>query len=82
MLRDLNEDLLKTNRFEQILIKLYPFQLLKEPTHVKPKSKTLVDVIITNNSDTVMQEKTSLSVADHYAFSCVVNLRKQRMKPF
>ena len=54
MLGDLNEDLLKVKRLEQILIKLNLYQLIKEPTRVTQRSKTLVDVIITNNRDTVI----------------------------
>ena len=62
MLGDLNEDLLKVNRLEQILNKLNLYQLIKEPTIVTPKSKTLVDVIITNNGDTVMRYLSLLSI--------------------
>ena len=40
MLGDLNEDLLKVNRLEQILNKLNLYQLIKEPTRVMPRSKT------------------------------------------
>ena len=47
-----------------------------------PRSKTHIDVITTNNRDTVMHAETSLSVADHHAVSCTINLRKQRMTPF
>ena len=47
-----------------------------------PRSKTLIDVIITNNRDTVIHAETSLSIADHHAVSCTINLRKQRMAPF
>ena len=82
MLGDLNEDLLKVNRLEQILNKLNLYQLIKEPTRITPRSKTLIDAIITNNRDTVMHAETSLSVAVHHAVSCTINLRKQRMTPF
>ena len=54
MLGDLNEDLLKVNRLEQILNKLILYQLIKELTRITPRSKTLIDVIITNNRDTVI----------------------------
>ena len=47
MLGDLNEDLLNVNRLEQILNKLNLYQLIKEPTGITPRSKTLIDVIIT-----------------------------------
>ena len=82
MLGDLNEDLLKVNRLEQILNKLNQYQLTKEPTLITPRSKTLLDVIITNNRDTVIHAETSLSIADHHPVSCTINLRKQRMTPF
>ena len=49
ILGDLNEDLLKVNK--QILNKLNMYQLIKEPTRITPRSKTLIDVIITNNRD-------------------------------
>ena len=79
MLGDLNEDLLKVNRLKQILNKLNLYQLIKEHTRVTSRSKTLVDVIITNNRDTVMHAETSLSIADHLSVSCTINLRKQRI---
>ena len=41
MLGYLNEDLLKVNRLEQILNKLNLYQLIKEPTRITPRSKTL-----------------------------------------
>ena len=82
MLGDLNEDLLKVNRLEEILNKLNLYQLIKEPTQITPRSKTLIDVIITNNRDIVIQAETSLSIADHHAVSCTINLRNQRMTPF
>ena len=82
MLGDLNEDLLKVNRLEQILNKLNLYQLIKEPTQITPRSKTLIDVIITNNRDLVIHEETSLSIADHHAVSSTINLKKQRMTPF
>ena len=76
MLDDLNEDLLKVNRLKQILNKLNLYQLIKEPARVSSRSKTLIDVIITNNRDTVMHAETSLSIADHHAVSCTINHRK------
>ena len=42
MLGDLNEDLLKVNRLEQILNKLNLYQLIKEPTRVMQRSNTLI----------------------------------------
>ena len=74
--------MLKANRLEQILKRLNPFQLIKEPTRVSTRYKTLIDVIITNNRDTVIHAETSISIADHHDVSCTINLRKQRMKPF
>ena len=62
MLGDLNEDLLKVNRLEQILNKLNLYQLIKEPTRITPRSKTLIDVIITNNRDTVMHACRNISL--------------------
>ena len=70
--------LLKVNRLEQILSKLN----LYLPSRITPRSKTLIDVIITNNRDTVIHAETSLSIAVHHAVSCMINLRKQRMTPF
>ena len=82
MLGDLNEDLLKVNRLEQILNKLNLYQLIKEHTRITPRSKTLVYVIITNNRDSVIHAETSLSIDDHLAVSCTINLSKQRITPF
>ena len=81
-LGDLNEDLLKVKRLEQILNKLNLHQLIKDPTRIMQRSKTLLDVIITNKRDTVIHAETSLSIADHHAVSCTINLRKQEMTPF
>ena len=39
LLGDLNEDLLKVNRLEQILHKLNLHQLIEEPTRITPRSK-------------------------------------------
>ena len=82
MLGDLNEDLLKVNRLEQILNKLNLYQLIKEPMRKTSRSKTLIDVIITNNRDTVIHAETSLSIADHHAVSFTIKLRNQRITPF
>lgn len=79
MLWDLNEGLLKANRLEKILKKLSLFQLVKEPTQVTSKYKTLIDVMITYNINTVIQTEMYISIADH---RCMMNRRKQRMKPF
>ena len=38
--------------------------------------KTLIEVIITNNRDTVIHTETSLSIANHHAASCTINRRK------
>ena len=62
MLGDLNENLLKVNRLEPILNKLNLYQLIKEPTRITPRSKTLIDVIITNNRDSVIHAESSLSL--------------------
>ena len=75
MLGDLNEDLLKVNRLEQILSKLNLYQLIKEPTRITQRSKTLIDVIITNKRDTLIHAETFLSIADHHAVSSTINLR-------
>ena len=83
MLDDLNEDLLKVNRLEQILNKLNLYQLIKEHTRITPRSKKTHRCH--NNKqqrDSVIRAETSLSVADHHAVSCTINLREQRMTPF
>ena len=67
---------------QQILNKLNLYQLIKEPTRITQRSKTFIDVRITNNRDSVIHAETSLSIADHHAVSCKINLRKQRMTPF
>ena len=62
MLGDLNEDLLKANRLEQILNKLNLFQLIKEPTRVTPKSKTLIDAIITKIPVQLLENESEFSM--------------------
>ena len=61
MLSDLNKALLKADRLDQMLNQLNLLQIIKENTRVTPKSKTLIDVIITNNKDRVLHAETSLS---------------------
>ena len=60
VLGDLNEDLLKVNRLEQILYKLTLYQQIKEPTRITPRSKALIDAVITKNRHTVIHAETSL----------------------
>ena len=48
---------MKVNRLEQILNKLNLYQLIKEHTRITPKSKTLIDVIITKEEE-VRGERT------------------------
>ena len=81
MLGDLNEDLLKVNRLEQILNKLNLYQLIKEHTGITQRSKTLI--IITHNRDSCSNSCRNIcvSIADHHAVSSTINLRKQRMTP-
>ena len=83
MLGDLNEDLLKVNRLEQILNKLNLYQPIKEPKRIAKRSKTLIDVIITNNRDTVIHAETSLLLPiTKLSAACTITLWKQRMTPF
>lgn len=82
VLGDINEDYLKTNKLKPLIKKYNLTQLIKEPTRITKYSQTLLDVIITNNIQSVINSETSLSIADHHAVSCKINLRKQRMKPF
>ena len=60
------------------------YKLIKKPTRITPISKTLIDVIITNNRNTVIYAETTLSIyiADHHDVRCTINLRKQRMIQF
>ena len=82
VLGDINEDYLKTNKLKHIVTKYNLTQLIKEPTRITRNSQTLLDVIITNNSQSILHSETTLSIADHHAVSCIVNLKKDKMKPF
>ena len=82
MVGDLNEDLLNVSRLEQILNKINLYQLIKEPTRITPRSKTLIDVIITNNGDSVIHAETSLSTTDHHAVSCTINPESKELHHF
>ena len=82
MLGDLNEDLLKANRLEQILDKLNIFQLIKKLTRVTPTSKTLIGVIITNSIEIPLCKNKHLSRLPTTMLSAVWLSQKQRITPF
>ena len=80
LLGDLNDDQLVSNSKLKKIVDLANFhQLIDKPTRVTPNSKTLLDVIITNNSDIVISsEVTPCHLSDHDMISVKVNIGKPR----
>lgn len=83
VLGDFNDNLLsKNNKMSKILTSTKLEQLITKPTRITPNSATLLDLIITNNADSVLQTDTTPQlVADHDLISVTINLRKPKTQP-
>lgn len=77
---DLNEDLnSRPNRLSKIIDNNKLCQLIDKPTRITEKSRTLLDVLITNNSSLVTShEVLPLSIGDHELISAKLNLSKPK----
>ena len=83
LLGDLNDDLFKSNNKLNRILKSSSFeQLIVNPTRITSNSKTLIDVIITNNKNLVEDAHTySCHLSDHNLVSVTINLKKPPRTP-
>ena len=79
-LGDLNDDQLNSNKtkMKNIIHRLNLHQLVQTATRQTDKSKTLLDLIITNNPSSVIRTSVSPSIADHHEVSCEIDIRKKK----
>lgn len=63
----------KSKRFQELLNNYGLKQMIKEYTHVTSSTKTLIDLIITNEYDTDTLVETIPKISDHYWTIAVVN---------
>ena len=72
----------RTNNFKSLLKRLNLQQLVTEPTRITNESKTLLDLIITNDKQSIIDVTVRPSIADHHEIGCLVNIRKTKQKVF
>ena len=80
---DLNDDLLcKNAKMHRILYVGGLKQVVDRPTRVTSTSKTLLDVLITNNEDMVLScDVLNAHISDHDIVKAKLNLRKPKREP-
>ena len=80
---DFNDDLLKVeNKMSKIVRDLKLIQLVNTPTRIVPNSATLLDLVITNNSEIIRDlEVIPGPVADHEAIVVSMNISKPKRLP-
>ena len=78
LLGDLNDDLLKPQpKLRKIISEAKFDQIIDKPTRITQNSKTLLDVIITNNKDLVLSsEVIPCHISDHSIISVEMNIDK------
>ncbi len=78
LLGDLNNNLLDVNaKGNSMFSKLHMTQLINEPTHYTPTSKTLIDFASTTSADLINFSKVnSPSLSNHSDLVVVLSLRK------
>lgn len=83
ILGDFNDDLLsQTCKLKKLILNAKLTQLITNPTRITDNSSTLLDVIITNDSDSVIHSDTiPCPVADHELITATVNLNKPKRQP-
>ena len=83
ILGDLNDNLLiRGNNLNKITRNLNLKQVIDKPTRITRNSSTLLDVVITNNTEMIMKSDVEPgSVADHEVISIVINIRKPKHEP-
>lgn len=83
ILGDFNDDLLSNNsKLKKIIANAKLSQIVTKATRITPTSATLLDIILTNNSESVIHCDTiPCPVADHELITATVNLRKPKRVP-
>ena len=85
---DLNENQIEeangkkiNSKLKSILKRLNLHQIIDEPTRITESTKTIIDLIITNDKNSVLSKEVKPSIADHLKTQCTINLLKTRLKP-
>ena len=83
VLGDFNDDLLtRGNNISKIIRNLNLKQVIDKPTRITRTSSTLLDVVITNNTEMIMKSDVEPgNVADHEVISAIINIRKPKHEP-
>ena len=83
ILGDFNDNILSdSSKMKQIISNAKLTQVISKPTRITPTSATLIDLIITNKSQSILHSDTiPCPVADHELISVTVNLKKPKRLP-
>ena len=86
ILGDLNCNLLapdsETTSLQTLISTFNLHQLVKKPTRITETTKSLIDVILTTNTDIVsLSDVLACSVSDHHLVYLVLTLKTPRLKP-
>lgn len=82
LLGDLNDDQLACqSKLRKIVNNLNFYQIIDEPTRITSTTKTLLDVLITNNREIIVHsEVASCHLSDHELISVDIDVRKPKKK--
>lgn len=83
ILGDFNDNVLCDNsKMKQIIFNTKLTQVISKPTRITPTSATLIDLIVTNKSQSILHTDTMpCPVGDHELISVTVNLKKTKRPP-
>ena len=83
ILGDFNYDLLSNiSKLKKIIANAKLSQIVTKATRITPTSATLLDIILTNNSESVIHSDINpCPVADHELITATVNLKKPKRLP-
>ncbi len=83
ILGDFNDNILSNNsKMKQIIANSKLKQVIIKPTRITPTSATLLDLVITNKSESILHSDTiPCPVADHELVTVTVNLQKPKRSP-
>ena len=83
VLGDFNDDYLQINcRMKKVIQTLHLHQLSNKPTRITSTSSTLLDLIITNNSNFVVySDVIACPVGDHELLTVALNIKKDKPPP-
>ena len=80
VLGDMNDDLFCSNAKLWNIMKMCKLdQLITNPTRITPTSKSLLDIVATNNVNMIITTSVEpRPVADHELISITINVRKEK----